>query len=202
MRAFKSGRVMLSRGLQPRGSPPAPFRPTINGKQSVPPALFFDLDGTLVDTERLHWEAWRDTLCPLGVEFSWQQYATVAVGRSDLDILSSVMSRDPNRFAQIEPLQVLDAKRKCFCIKVSTISLFDPAVVKTVQLIGHWKIALVTSSTRMETFAVLAGTGLSTQFETIVCLEDVQRPKPDPEPYIMAMRRLAVSDGYAFETPE
>ena len=163
------------------------------------PALFFDLDGTLVDTERRHWEAWRDTLGPLGIAFSWLQYEAQAIGHSDPDILSSVASRAPDRFAQIDTLKILEAKRKQFCTIVSTVSLFHPDIVDVLRLIAHWDIALVTSSTRMETFAVLAGAGLSTLFKTIICLEDVQRPKPDPQPYLVAMHRLSVRDGFAFE---
>ena len=36
-------------------------------------------------------------------------------------------------------------------------------------------------------------------FQTLVCLEDVRNPKPDPEPYLIAMRRLGVGEGIAFE---
>jgi HAD superfamily hydrolase (TIGR01509 family) len=50
--------------------------------------------------------------------------------------------------------------------------------------------ALVTASSRAVMDAVLKVTGLS--FGVTVCGEDVQRPKPDPEPYLLAAARLGV----------
>jgi len=48
--------------------------------------------------------------------------------------------------------------------------------------------ALVTASSRAIMDAVLKVTGLS--FGVTVCGEDVRRPKPDPEPYLLAATRL------------
>ena len=48
--------------------------------------------------------------------------------------------------------------------------------------------ALVTASSRAIMDAVLEVTGLS--FGVTVCGEDVRRPKPDPEPYLLAAARL------------
>jgi HAD superfamily hydrolase (TIGR01509 family) len=48
--------------------------------------------------------------------------------------------------------------------------------------------ALVTASSRAIMDAVLKVTGLS--FGVTVCGEDVRRPKPDPEPYLLAAARL------------
>jgi HAD superfamily hydrolase (TIGR01509 family) len=50
--------------------------------------------------------------------------------------------------------------------------------------------ALVTASSRAIMDAVLKVTGLS--FGVTVCGEDVRRPKPDPEPYMLAAARLGV----------
>ena len=50
--------------------------------------------------------------------------------------------------------------------------------------------ALVTASSRAIMDAVLKVTGLS--FGVTVCGEDVRRPKPDPEPYLLAAGRLGV----------
>ena len=50
--------------------------------------------------------------------------------------------------------------------------------------------ALVTASSRAIMDAVLKVTGLS--FAVTVCGEDVGRPKPDPEPYLLAAGRLGV----------
>jgi beta-phosphoglucomutase-like phosphatase (HAD superfamily) len=41
--------------------------------------LFFDLDGTLVDSERHHWRAWRAALLPLNIKLSFSCGLTTAL---------------------------------------------------------------------------------------------------------------------------
>ena len=44
------------------------------------PALLFDMDGTLVDTEHLHFTAFQTILAPHGVELSWADYRRFIMG--------------------------------------------------------------------------------------------------------------------------
>jgi HAD superfamily hydrolase (TIGR01509 family) len=53
--------------------------------------------------------------------------------------------------------------------------------------------ALVTGSQRLFTDAVLASTGL--RFPVTVTGDDVARAKPDPEPYLLAAKRLDADPG-------
>jgi HAD superfamily hydrolase (TIGR01509 family) len=56
--------------------------------------------------------------------------------------------------------------------------------------------ALVTSSERGFMEAVLASTGL--RFDVLVCADDVTVTKPDPEPYLLAAKRVGVHPGDCF----
>ncbi len=59
-------------------------------------AIFFDFDGVLVDSEPLHFAAWRETLSPWGVGLDWETYLARCRGISDrtlLEVLSTL--RDP-----------------------------------------------------------------------------------------------------------
>src|SRR5690349_4794404 len=37
-------------------------------------AVLWDLDGTLVDSEDYHWQAWRDILAPEGLSITYDQF--------------------------------------------------------------------------------------------------------------------------------
>ena len=56
--------------------------------------------------------------------------------------------------------------------------------------------ALVTSSERSFMDAVLASTGM--MFDALVCAQDVTVTKPDPEPYLLASKRVGVHPGDCF----
>ncbi len=52
--------------------------------------------------------------------------------------------------------------------------------------------AVVSGASRAEVDSILRGAGLEPMLATVVALEDVTRPKPDPEAYLLAAERLGV----------
>jgi beta-phosphoglucomutase-like phosphatase (HAD superfamily) len=120
----------------------------------MPIPLFIDLDGTLVDSEPLHWAAWCETLRPSGIQFAWEEYEATAIGRTDAEILTSLIARGAHDLRTSNLQGILRAKRSRF----ASIVLRTPAVaaetIDILRSITHWKLALVTSSTRMEAAAL------------------------------------------------
>ncbi len=57
---------------------------------------------------------------------------------------------------------------------------------------ARFKTGLATMSQRTEALHVLPALGLEGKFDVILTRNDVSRPKPDPEIYLMACRRLGV----------
>ena len=56
-------------------------------------------------------------------------------------------------------------------------------------------VGLATSSTRREVDAFIAQFGLAPCFDVTLSLDDVTRPKPDPEIYLLAAQQLGVTPG-------
>ncbi|MGZ8474571.1 MAG: HAD hydrolase-like protein, partial [Candidatus Deferrimicrobiaceae bacterium] len=50
-----------------------------------PEAVIFDFDGILVDTEPMHYEAFRKVLEPRGMGFTWGEYVETYMGFDDRD---------------------------------------------------------------------------------------------------------------------
>ena len=48
-------------------------------------AVIFDFDGIIVDSEPLHFQAFKQVLAPLGKDFSWEEYGQVYMGFDDRD---------------------------------------------------------------------------------------------------------------------
>lgn len=162
------------------------------------PALFFDLDGTLVDSEELHWQAWRATLLPMKIDLSWERYSEECIGHPDPEILWRLIPDAQPRKA-IKPDEVLRDKQGYFIAMVTMRPPFSVEMIHLLKELRHFPMAVVTSSPSAEVSALLDGGGVASFFQTLVCLEDVRNPKPDPEPYLLAMRRMGVVEGIAFE---
>ena len=56
--------------------------------------ILFDLDGTLAETEPLHFDAFRETLRPEGVELSREEYFSRLVGYNDHDCFEVVLKEN------------------------------------------------------------------------------------------------------------
>ncbi|MGH7836306.1 MAG: HAD family hydrolase, partial [Candidatus Binataceae bacterium] len=55
-------------------------------------AIIFDLDGTLADTESLHFEAFRGSLAPLGIQLGREEYFDRLIGFNDQDLFTTVLA--------------------------------------------------------------------------------------------------------------
>ena len=175
--------------------------------------LTFDLDGTLANTEQLKAEsyAWAaHELCPDldsdEVEAAYPEF----VGRSREEIASSLAERfglaeaARERDGSVEPWESYVALR----LERYRAMLADGDLVRSharTQAVALARAArdlaersaLVTTSDRQNTDAVLAALGLEGAFDEIVTADDVERTKPDPEGYRLALSRLDADPGDA-----
>ena len=54
-------------------------------------AIALDLDGTLSDTEPLHFEAFREVMRPAGIEISREEYFSRLIGFNDHDCFETLL---------------------------------------------------------------------------------------------------------------
>jgi HAD superfamily hydrolase (TIGR01509 family) len=155
-------------------------------------AVLFDMDGLLVDSEPLWFEAERAVMTRLGGR--WGEGDQEALLGGSLDRTVSYLlakaaetarpgtagRRDVARWLVAEMAGLIRARG--LPIQPGAAGLLAGLAAEGVPY------ALVTASSREIMRAVLAVTGLS--FGVTVCGEDVRRTKPDPEPYLLAAARL------------
>ena len=153
-------------------------------------SILFDFDGVLADTEPIHWACWAETLAPLDIELSWETYRANCIGVADRNMLVFLASLAA-RAVDPETLRPQYAVKKALFRR--RIQETDPCPAGTVDLIRSlkgFKLAVVTSSGRLEVEPVLERAGILQSLQTVVFGDDVTRHKPDPEPYLLAAARL------------
>jgi len=165
-------------------------------------AVFFDFDGVLADSEPLHYQCWSEALRPLGITFDWDTYRLGGVGFSDLDLLRFLARRaDPPL-----PLDLLweryPLKQELFRRRALENPPIPPTTIELLKSLPDYKLAVVTSTSRSEVEPILDRAGVKSCFATIVCGEDVQHPKPAPDPYLLAGARLGVMRALVVEDSE
>jgi beta-phosphoglucomutase len=162
-------------------------------------AILFDFDGTLLDTEPVHWACWAEVLAGVGLTLTWEYYRDYGIGIDDREMLRMLAeaANPPQNWDRLWALY--PAKRQLFQRRMAQPE-FDPAMVELLrQLAGAYKLAVVSSSACGEIEPILLAGGLRQYFGTVVGGGDVTMQKPSPEPYLLAAERLRVSHALVLE---
>jgi HAD superfamily hydrolase (TIGR01509 family) len=158
-----------------------------------PQAFLFDLDGTLVDTERDNVESVVLAVRNLGAELDAEERRFV-VGHSWNEI-HALIARNHRLTVSMDELiaQAVDEKRRLMTGKGFTPL---PGALEAVRRFGRRApMAVVSGASRVEVQDAIDGLGIRASFQFLLGAEDYSRGKPDPEPYRTAMERLAVEPG-------
>ncbi len=162
-------------------------------------AIFFDFDGVLVDSEPLHFAAWREMLSPLGVSLDWKTYLARCRGISDqnlLEVLSTL--RDPPLDLNLL-MELYPQKKRRFCQLILDGDPITKEVRAFLESLRGYRLALVSSNGRAEIEPILDAAGVRRYFDAVVCREDAPRPKPAPDPYLRAAQLLQVTRALVVE---
>ena len=149
--------------------------------------MVFDLDGVLIDSERLWDQARREVAT--GHHGHWRADATAAMlGMSSVEwsgYMRDTLGLDlpPDRIVDLVVANLLEQYRR----KLPLL----PGALDAVRRIGRrWPLALASSAGRPVIDTVLAIAGLQHEFQATVASEEVPRGKPAPDVYLEAARRL------------
>ncbi len=160
------------------------------------PALLFDLDGTLVQTDPLHAAVFAELFAERGQPLTEADYLSRIHGRQNADIFGDA-------FPGEDIAALADQKEARFRARLgASVAPMPglPALVDRAEREG-WPTAVVTNAPAENAAAMLAAIGMADRLTVVVLGDDCPRGKPAPDPYLEAMRRLGVApaDCLAFE---
>lgn len=161
-------------------------------------ALIFDLDGTLANTEMLHFKAWRKALLQNGVgEFTLEDFLRY-VGTSNEKVANDYIQSDGIKKSQKE---LVTEKQTLYMDLIPEVELCAGAREILERFHGKMSLAVASSSHEKEVRAILETHDLISYFPVILGGDMVQKRKPDPEIYLKAQNLLgkAPHECVAFE---
>ncbi|GAA0388219.1 HAD family phosphatase [Microbispora corallina] len=152
-------------------------------------AVLFDMDGTLVDTEDLWWEACAEVAVGLGSALGPEDRQAL-FGLPVEDAASHVSGRIPGSPG---PAAVAALLTTAFTAKIENGVTTLPGAVALLEALRAAGIpaGLVSASPRPVVDLVLETVG-GDRFRLSVAAGDSERNKPAPDPYLAAARRLGV----------
>lgn len=163
--------------------------------------LIFDLDGTIGDTEELHFQAWQKTLLDHGVaQFTFDDFIAY-VGTSNEKVAHDYCS---SHNIALSEQDLIKYKQNLYMELIPQVRLCKGAQ-KLIELCApHFTMAVASSSHQKEVREILKTHNLLQYFQTVVCGDMVTKRKPDPEIYLKAARILGSKPQHcmAFEDTE
>lgn len=163
------------------------------------PALLFDFDGVLADTEPLHFKCWQEVLQTKGIHLDWNYYQTKCIGISDRQMLQTLGQIGPIVYSIDELMPLYPLKKQLFRDLAAKTRLISETLLSELTNCIGYKMAVVTSSGQSEIEPILLREKVFYLLSTAVYGNEVKALKPDPEPYRTAMERLGVTSAIAFE---
>lgn len=145
-------------------------------------ALLFDNDGTLVSSLESVYRCWTRWAEEYGI--TAEEFARVELhGRPAAEIAADLLPADrvAEAVVRIEQLEVEDVEGGVHLL---------PGTRALLESVPADRWAVVTSATRRLAEARLDEAGIRPK--TLIAADDITRGKPDPEPFLLAARRLGV----------
>lgn len=156
-----------------------------------PAAVIFDMDGLMLDTERLAPQAWSDASTALGVDFDLALIPAM-VGRNFRDCQAIIVERYGESYPTADLMHAwhvaYDAivERDGIALKHGLLPLLDWLEGEGIPK------AVATSTRRVRAKAKLQETMLLSRFSILVGGDEIARGKPAPDIYFEAARRMGL----------
>jgi HAD superfamily hydrolase (TIGR01509 family) len=157
-------------------------------------AILYDLDGTIVNTDPLHYQVWREMLQEYGIEIDEEFYKNYMSGRLNPQIVRDFMPE----WSEEAIYQFSDRKEARFREVAGTLAPL-PGLSNAIA----WgtkrglKQGLVTNAPRVNAEYLLKVLHLSTVFDRVAISAEVGIPKPDPAPYEYILKEFDITAGEA-----
>ncbi|KAL2634903.1 hypothetical protein R1flu_006382 [Riccia fluitans] len=173
--------------------------------RSIPPvgslkAVLFDVDGTICDSDPLHYKAFRDMLVEIG--YNGGQPITEEFFSK---FISGKFNPDIGRFLfpewdEAARTKFLDDKEAYFRRMAASHLEGHKGLHKFCEWLKKKNIrrAAVTNAPRLNAEQMIVGVGLGSFFDHLVIGSECKRAKPFPDPYLTGLSLLGVSANQAF----
>ena len=154
-------------------------------------AILFDLDGTLADTDSIHFAVWQDILIRFDLDIDRGFYRQRISGRTNSRIIKDIIPQ-----LTLEEAWKLATEKEENYRRIANSLRPTPGLDRLLRLTDDAVIkrAVVTNAPEDNAVYMLRVLRLSDTFPTVIMAKDAPPGKPDPAPYKLGLSRLGVAD--------
>jgi len=156
-------------------------------------AFIFDLDGVVVDTAKLHFDAWKRLASEIGIDFSEKDNERLK-GVSRMKSMEILLEIGGMNFSRATVAQLAEQKNQWYVELVDNMNEGDilPGVVDFIEELSSLRIKTAIASASKNACLVLKQIGLKEAFDVVVDGTMTRHAKPDPEIFLLSSGKLQV----------
>jgi HAD superfamily hydrolase (TIGR01509 family) len=150
-------------------------------------AIFLDLDGTLVNSIEIYMKSWEEVFEKLRIK----EKIDMGFGKGEppLEVIKHYYEKYAKKHG-IKYEEFVKLRNETIKKNIKDVKL-NPGAKEFLDFArSRYKLALVTSSEKWVVEEIINKLNLKNYFDLIVTLDDIKNPKPSPEPYQFAMKKL------------
>ncbi|HVU52331.1 MAG TPA: HAD-IA family hydrolase [Polyangia bacterium] len=156
-------------------------------------AHIFDLDGTLADTMPVHFGVWQTMAARYGLVFPEERF--YSLGGVPTPRIAALLIAEAG--LTLDPLAVAAEKERAYVDGLASGALSVRPIEAVIAIAraqrGVAPLAIASGSSRRLVTLTLASLGIADWFGAVVAAEDTARPKPEPDVFLEAARRLGAA---------
>jgi HAD superfamily hydrolase (TIGR01509 family) len=159
-------------------------------------ALLFDIDGTLLNTDALHLDAFNRVFGPRGHVFDHRRFTDELQGFSMASIRERFLSDEPVE----RQLAIMEEKEAIFRELAKDGVPPSPGLMALLDRADRAGVpyAAVTNAPRLNAEMMLNALGVTRRFKALVIGDELPHGKPHPLPYLEGLRLLGASAEHSF----
>ncbi|MBU0691927.1 HAD family phosphatase [bacterium] len=156
-------------------------------------AVFFDFDGTLIDSMPAHVSAWSEILKGIGIDLE-DKYFEMHEGEKAEDTIDTLLRENGIEMSDAERDELIDRKRALYRSRAPKGLIPEARALVNALRERDIFCDIVTGSVKRNMTAVLSDEELAL-FRNIITPDDYQRGKPQPDPYLTALKASGLVPG-------
>lgn len=158
-------------------------------------AVIFDLDGVLVSTDELHFEAWKRLAKELGIQGFTKTDNIRQRGVSRMESLDILLEHSDRVFSPEEKLELAERKNGYYVASLASLTPESvlPGARDCLSMLKTRGIKIALGSASKNAGLILKATAISDMFDAIADGYDTTRSKPDPQVFLVAAEKLGVA---------
>ncbi len=162
--------------------------------------IFFDMDGTLIDTEKHYRRLWVEAAHQMGYNMTDEQALSLrSLGRPYAPVRINGFFDDEEAYGKIRARR-MELMAEVLQKEGIELKPYTVEVLSELQKRGH-RLVITTATDESRTEKYLGEVGLRDYFDTIVCATMIEKGKPSPDIYLYAAEQVGLKpeDTYAVE---